>query len=324
MKALLSFWLVACLSLGLVACGSKTNSGDDLKPGETAALVNDKAISLEDVKKVAVNFQRQGLQPDVLDRLIEQSLVLQAAAEKGLTVTDSEVAASVSQLQVRVGGAEAFERFLAQVGATEEDITRDMRINLITQRYVDQVITPTIQIPDEEIQNYYDQNPEQFAARPEVHARHILFRTEPGADELVRSEVYGRAREVLAKAQAGEDFAGLASQHSEDETTAPRGGDLSWFGRGQMVAPFDSACFVLGAGEVSGLVETPFGVHIIKIEETRTTERKTLDEVRPSIQSVLTQTHVREGYQEAIAGLREKADLQVNAPPAEFLAEIGP
>jgi peptidyl-prolyl cis-trans isomerase C len=337
MKRLFTTLILLGLAPLLASCGSKSDSDGGLPAGEIAAKVNGEAIPLSDVTRVAKNFKQQGIPTDpnsqgatpeeqlyytVIDRLVEQNLILQDATSQNISVTEEEVQATMSQFQVNVGGPDAFAQALAQAGATMEDFEKDMRINLIMQKYMDEVVNPTITVPDEEIQAYFETNPDQFAAQPELHGRHILFRMDPGADELTKAGMRQKAEAALARAEQGEDFEALAREVSEDETTGPGGGDLGWFGQGRMVPPFDTAAFALSPGEISGLVETQFGLHIIKIEEARMTEAKNLEDVREPVRRFLAQGKLQEGFQDAVARLRGTAEIEINPPEAEILTEL--
>lgn len=120
-------------------------------------------------------------------------------------------------------------------------------------------------ITDEELRAIYE------AEQPglEIRARHILLQVAPDATPAQRNQVLAQANELRARAAAGENFAELAREYSQDPGSAENGGDLGFFGRGQMVAPFEAAAFALDVGEVSNVVETPFGFHIIKLEERK-------------------------------------------------------
>ncbi|MBR9990308.1 MAG: peptidyl-prolyl cis-trans isomerase [Gemmatimonadetes bacterium] len=132
----------------------------------------------------------------------------------------------------------------------------------------DRVVTPDTMITDEELRRLFDQQQPDA----EVHARHILFRMPGDASPEARDSVMTRARRVLADARSGADFAQLASQYSEEPGAPQSGGDLGYFGPNQMVQPFEEAAFALSVGEISDLVETPFGYHIIKVEDKRLPE----------------------------------------------------
>ncbi|HEX2167266.1 MAG TPA: peptidylprolyl isomerase [Longimicrobiales bacterium] len=138
----------------------------------------------------------------------------------------------------------------------------------------DSVISVDTMITDEELRQLF----EQHQPNAEVSARHILFQVPPDASPAVRDSVMQRARRVLAEARAGADFAQLAAQYSEEPNAAERGGDLGYFGPDEMVQPFSEAAFALNAGEISDLVETPFGIHIIKVEDKRLPEFEPMKE----------------------------------------------
>jgi len=148
---------------------------------------------------------------------------------------------------------------------------------------VDQV-RQTITVPEADITAFYQQNMPQYQTPAQVRASHILFKLE-GKDEKA---VQALADEVLKKAQApGADFAALAKQYSEDDSNNTNGGDLDYFGRGRMVAEFEQAAFSMKAGEISNLVKTAFGFHIIKVVDSKPDTTRPLAEVRTEIEDQL-------------------------------------
>ncbi len=151
-----------------------------------------------------------------------------------------------------------------------------------------------INVTDDVIQARYNSNMDKYIIPEQRRARHILFKVEETDDEQTRTEKKKKADEILQLAQNGADFAELAREHSEGPS-GPNGGDLGFFGRGAMVGPFDEAVFQLQAGELSGVVETIFGYHIIKLEEIKPGTTKTLDDVRAEIVEDVQKDEVR-GY----------------------------
>jgi peptidyl-prolyl cis-trans isomerase D len=141
-------------------------------------------------------------------------------------------------------------------------------------------------ITDLEIEGYYEENLERYKQEGQVRARHILFEIDQDAPEEKEKEVRERALSVLKKAHEGEDFASLASKYSEGPTRE-KGGDLGYFSRGQMVKPFEDAVFNMKKGEISDPVRTPFGYHIIKVEDLQEAKTKTQEEVREQIEKDL-------------------------------------
>jgi len=147
-------------------------------------------------------------------------------------------------------------------------------------------------VPDVELEAYYRQNLNRYSSPEQRSARHILFKTSEEDSEDVLSGKYQQAEQVLELARSGEDFAELARQYSEGPT-GPKGGDLGSFTRGRMVKPFDDAIFSLSEGEISDVVETQFGFHIIKLEKIEPARIKPLDEVKDSIAAILQKQNSR-------------------------------
>jgi parvulin-like peptidyl-prolyl isomerase len=176
-------------------------------------------------------------------------------------------------------------------------------------RLRDAVIDVDTAIGDEELRRLFDESPMGV----EVRARHILFRVPPDASPQVRQEIEQRAEQVRQQAAGGADFGQLAAQHTEEPGGAERGGDLGYFGPNQMVQPFEEAAFRLQPGQVSGLVETPFGIHIIRVEDRRTAPYA---EVREQFREMIIGERVggaEEAYLEQLTEARQ-IEVQDGAP----------
>lgn len=144
-----------------------------------------------------------------------------------------------------------------------------------------------ISVKDKDIQDYYEYNVDMFSQPKQVHARHILLKLDPNAPEIEEETVRKKADKILKQARQGKDFASLAKKYSEGPSRS-KGGDLGYFSEGQMEKPFEDAAFKLKKGEISDLVRTRFGYHIIKVEDIKEAGTKTLDEVRDQIVDNLT------------------------------------
>jgi peptidyl-prolyl cis-trans isomerase D len=145
----------------------------------------------------------------------------------------------------------------------------------------------TVQVTDAELNNYYQQNLSTYQLPERVRASHILFKTEGKSPEET-AKIKAKAMEVLQQVKGGADFAALAKKYSED-TSASNGGDLGFFGRGQMVPPFEKSAFTLGVGAISDLVTTQYGFHIIKVVERQSPRTQPLAEVANLIRPTLQQ-----------------------------------
>ena len=327
------FWLALGLALAASACGSQ---GSKLPEG-AAAVVDGQAITIAEVEKVAQNFLRQNVPPDstaqgatrteqiyntALARLVEQKLLEKAAEKAGIQVTDDQVQGRVAQLKAQVGGPEAFADLLSKNNVTETDVMRDMRTNMLLGEYFNKTMDQNPAVSDGEIQEYFDAHPEMFGPQPEVHASHILLMVPPGSDDMAKATVRGKIEAIHAKLQTGADFAQMARENSEDTGSGANGGDLNWFGRGAMVAPFDSAAFALEPGQLSGVVETQFGYHIIQVTEKRVSEGRKVEEVQEGIRSFLSQDKGQKRFRAVIDSLRTAAKITTGPAPAEALTRL--
>jgi peptidyl-prolyl cis-trans isomerase D len=172
-----------------------------------------------------------------------------------------------------------------------------------------QAIRNKIAVSPEDIKRAYEDDEQQYSTPEQVRASHILFKTEGKDDAAVKKQ----AEEVLAKAKAGADFAKLATQYSEDEASKAKGGDLDFFSKGQMVPEFDKAAFSMKPGEISDLVKSQYGYHIIKVIEKKPATKKTLEEVRPQIEDRLkwerAQAEAQRVAEEVAGKLKKPADF---------------
>jgi peptidyl-prolyl cis-trans isomerase D len=145
-----------------------------------------------------------------------------------------------------------------------------------------------VQLTDTEIAAYYDEHKEdRFTEAEQVRARHILVKLDPGANDEAKAAARKKAEGLLAKVKGGGDFAAVAKASSDDPGSAAKGGDLGLFGRGTMTPAFEAVAFALQPGQVSDLVETPFGFHVIKVEEHKAGGLQPLDAVRAEIVKAL-------------------------------------
>ncbi len=181
--------------------------------------------------------------------------------------------------QVTVSDADVAAQFEKNKEAYRIAEKRKVRYALVDVDQVRQQIT----VPEADIEAFYKQNQMQYSTPEQIRASHILLKTEGKDEAAVRKQ----AEDVLQKVKAGGDFAALAKQYLEDEVSNAKGGDLDYFGRGAMVPEFESAAFTMKAGDISDLVKTSFGFHIIKIVDKREAATKPLAEVRTEIEDQL-------------------------------------
>ncbi|MBX9961357.1 MAG: SurA N-terminal domain-containing protein [Burkholderiaceae bacterium] len=174
-------------------------------------------------------------------------------------------------------------------------------------------VRKTIRLNEADVRSYYEQNVARLSGPEERRASHILISVAKDAPVDERQQARAKAEELLVQARkAPESFAQLAKKHSQDPGSAPNGGDLDYFGRGAMVKPFEDAAFALKKGEISGVVESDFGFHIIRVTDIKAPKQKSFAELRASLEEDLKNQQARAKYAEAAEiftnGVYEQSD----------------
>lgn len=252
----------------------------------------------------------------LLDLLVDQELLFQEAKKMGKMAGEEQVNEVVARERKdfteasHAGQAQGtFEDALAQSGLTLERYTDYVRRRMTVQNLVVGHYGDKTTVSEKDIDDFYAGNPDNFATAETLRARHILFKVAPDAGEEAKIEVRNKAEEVLGKARGGEDFAALAQAHSQGPS-GPKGGDLGFFGRGKMVPPFDEAVFSLKPGEISDIVETRFGYHIIKLEERSDAATVSREEAADQIREFLKAQKVNEAVFARLEALRKEAKVE--------------
>ena len=232
---------------------------------------------------------------DVARRLVAVALrqrrqlqQLQIAGDRPVHV-DRGVEAQLGQLRGSYPTDQAFQQGIAAQGLTIEQVRQQARTNLLVQKVIDTEIASKVVVQDAEVGAFYQQNLERFKQGDSVHASHILIGLPQNPTVEQRTEAKSKAQAVLKQVRGGGDFAALARAESQDRGSAQNGGDLGFFSKGQMTPAFEEAAFATKPGTVSGIVETPFGFHIIKVQERRGPRPAPLTEVGGQIKTFLEQ-----------------------------------
>ena len=255
---------------------------------------------------------------------------------------------TVVQEPVRIADEEAFEEFrrekekvrlslvilpspapVAGAAATEQEVrrafdadpakyTRPERARFAHAAVLARDFLPAAPPSETELRTYFEQNAAEFTTQRAVRARHILFRLAEGAAPEEEKKIRDRAQLVLDKAKSGADFAALAREFSQD-SSGPAGGELGWFSAGQMVPAFEQAAFALGKGQISELVRTQFGFHIIKIEETREAGQPAFEQVRDQVAAKASAASARSAVTARVEQINDAlADGEFDEVAAKF------
>jgi peptidyl-prolyl cis-trans isomerase D len=263
------------------------------------------------------------LRPDEFEEQIRRAIImekLQGVLTDWITVTDQDVDAEFKRRNEKVKLAVVnfpADKFREATTATDAELSawfeahkndykvpekRKVKYALINT----QVMRDQQKVSAEDIQRSYQENQQQYSTPEQVRASHILFKTEGKDEAAVRKQ----AEAVLARAKAGEDFAKLANEYTEEEAGKTRGGDLDFFGRGQMAKEFEDAAFALKSGQISDIVKTSFGLHIIKTTDHKAAATRSLDEVRAQIEDSLKWERAQAEAQR----LADELDKQIDDP----------
>ncbi|WP_282173297.1 peptidylprolyl isomerase [Cytobacillus firmus] len=272
------YWILgSLLTIGAAAAIFFTIQDD------AAATVNGEKISRDELHKRLVDQYGQ----ELLDSLITEKVIDQEAKKENVKVTQEEIDEEKAVYAESYGGEDALKQTLESSGLTMADFEEDIKSYLATKK----LLEPRIEISEEDMKAYFDENKDSFAQEEQVSASHILVEDEKAA------------KEVIEKLNDGGDFAELAAEYSTDESNKDAGGDLGFFGRGDMAAEFEEAAFALEPGKISEPVKTEYGYHVIKVAEKQVAKEAVYDDVKEDIKNSLFETEMQTEY---TAWLEEK------------------
>lgn len=246
------------------------------KNEEVVAKVDDVKITKDELYDLLV--QEYGEQ--VLNSLIGEKVVQLEIEKQNIEIKEEDIQKEIDQLIEYYGGEERFNEALKYQGYTMDDMKKSIEINM----QIKKLLESDIEVSEEEITDFFEENKESLAQGEQVSARHILVETEEEAEDIRK------------KLLEGGDFAELAKEYSLDEGTKIVGGSLGYFSRGKNVQSFDDAAFSLEKGEISEPVKTDFGYHIIQVEDKKEAKAASLEEHRDDIERMLMESKIPEAY----------------------------
>ena len=255
--------------------------------------------------------QRDTVYRQVLDRIVGYHLLVQEAKTRKFSAPPWDVDKRLSEIKSQFPNEQAFKDMMQQRGMTEDRLRQDtaetIAVNAMLEKEYETLVDPT----DADVRGFYDGNKPRFHEEASVRASHILIRLEQNADVATRAKARAQLEGIQAQIKKGADFADLARQSSQDPGSAASGGDLGFVARGQMVPAFEEAVFTTNVGQVSGIIETPFGFHLVKIAATKPARDVGFDEVKDQIRDYLKQ-QVRERKSQALIDqLKTKSKIEI-------------
>lgn len=253
--------------------------------------------------------QRRQLERQVLDGLITRTILEVETERQGITLSDARYEETLGQFKGQFPSEEAYRNALQQQGFTEARFEQELRRQLLIEQLITTQVLDTLTMDEAELRAFYDDNPQYFERPEQVAARHIIMTIQGITDEAELAEKRSRLEEIRTRIEAGEDFGEMAREYSEGPS-APEGGRLGTFGRGQMVPEFENAAFALEVGELSGIVETQFGYHILQVTEKTPAREIPFEEARPNIEEFLMEDARNQAAQTYVQELREAAEIE--------------
>lgn len=302
--------------------------GQQYMADNVAATVNNSEITQGMVQQRAYELAvRQGVPPQMLqqfmaergdqvnqaalEQLVHQAVLSSEAKKQEIEVSKEEVDKVFSQVTSRLPEGMTLEQALEAQGVTEEELRDDIRDGeRIRKLYEANTQTPE-PVDDKQVQEFYDDNKTQFISEESVEASHILVSCAEEASEDERAKAEEEIEDVLKQLKGGGDFEKLAEEHS-DCPSKSRGGDLGSFTRGKMVPAFEQAAFKCEVGELSPIVKTRFGYHVIKVTDKQEAGTIPLKEVSENIREYLKRQQQDQAFEKYIEKLRSEADIRYN------------
>jgi peptidyl-prolyl cis-trans isomerase C len=252
---------------------------------------------------------RDMIRQQAVDNMINRMLLEQEAEKNKIEVTDEQISERVAQVKGGFSSDEAFTEQLAASGLTEAGFLQEVELAISIEKLLDERTSGLSSTDEAEARSFYDENVDRFKQAEQVRASHILLPAEEADGEAQKTEKRQKLEGILAEARGGADFAELAKEHSSCPSKA-RGGDLGFFPRGQMVKEFEDAAFVLKVGQISDVVETQFGYHIIKLTDKKAASTVPFDETKSEIIGFLESQKQQKAVASYIDSLRTAASIQ--------------
>ncbi|MDP5275728.1 peptidylprolyl isomerase [Chengkuizengella axinellae] len=282
---------------------NESNEEQSSLDSEIVATVNGEEISQDKLFDLMVQQLGKESTDALIQQLIDEALVSQELEKEGLAVTEEDIANGVTKeiefFKSSFGSDEEVEAYLMQYGMSLEDYEKLVEDMIPFQLQIEKLFESKVEVTEEDVAAYYEENLAYYTEEEQVQASHILVETLEEAEDL------------LQQINDGADFAELAKTYSTDPGSGANGGDLGFFGRGMMVPEFDEAAFNLSVGEVSEIVQTDFGYHIIKVTDKKEASKATLEEKQEEIKEELTKVKTGEEYQLWIEETKTGSDIEV-------------
>jgi peptidyl-prolyl cis-trans isomerase C len=274
------------------------------------------AIELRRAKKVMLRGQtvpadqQAAVDKQALEQLVSAELLYQAAAKQEIKDLDKKIDAKLDQGKSRFKEDKDFKKAIKDLEMDEKDLREYTRRDLLISAFVESAFISKTVVPESEIRDFYDKNQDKFKQGETVKASHILIGVDSKATIDEKTKAREKAEKLKKELAGGADFATMAKGNSTCPSSQ-QGGDLGSFGKGQMVPSFEKAAFALKPGEISDVVETQFGYHIIKLTEKKPAVTTDFKDVKAKIEEFLKGQKVNEAIQKYLEETKKTAKIEL-------------
>jgi peptidyl-prolyl cis-trans isomerase C len=292
--------------------------------GGKAAVVNGVVIQEEEVNRGLLYQQQrmlattgQVIRPEmmtearkmVLENLIDRELLYQQSRKKGISIKDAEVDEQLDRLKKQYPNEQAFKDSMAEDHLNEDTVKSRIKMNLAVQQFVEKEFGGKVDVTEAEAKAFYDGHPEYFTEPEAIRASGILIKVDVKSDAAKKQEARKKMEDIQKRVKKGEDFATLAKDFSQDASAA-QGGDLGTIPRGRMPKALDDAAFSLKPGEVSNVVETEVGFHLIKVHEKKPEQVVPFKDVEEKIRQHLSNQKLTQRVNEYLNEVKKTAKIE--------------
>lgn len=299
------------------------SASEKRSPEAKVAVVNGSVITQRDLDREMNGTKRrlagmgksieddklQILKIQVLENLINLELLYQESQKNGIAIEKAAINEQLKTIKTRFQNEDNFKKALHNMDLTEADLRLQIRRELAVRQLIDDKFVEKTIVSEKEAKAYYDSHPDDFKKPELVKANHILIKIDRHADDSQKTEALKKIRDIQNRLKKGEDFASLAKEFSQCPSSA-NGGDLGYFTRGQMVKPFAEAAFALAPGEVSNIVETEFGYHLIKSVDKKPETVMAYKDIKDKLRKYLKQKNVMKKVGEYTEDLKMKSRVE--------------
>jgi parvulin-like peptidyl-prolyl isomerase len=290
------------------------------------AVVNQEIITFSEVEKMSRSLQveiqtedrlerRERVQEifrKVLEKLIEEKLIDQEAKKSGIKVTSKEVEGAIEEVKRRYAvDQENFEKLLAAEGVTLETFKKEIEKQILRTKVINWAVKVEPTAGEKELRDFYQKHIDRYRVNESYRISHILFPIPKDASLEQSREIRKRSQKVLERIKGGEDFGEMALLYSEDPSSRKDGGDMGYFKRGELLPTLEREALRLQVGEVSGVIRTEFGFHIVKLLDRKGGEPPSFEEVKEKVQADYYDREMEKAYLQFLSKLKEKSVIEI-------------